>query len=273
MAAMVIASAPLHLARRVKATLRRAAHTSAPLRFTTRELGGRHAIAVYALRDGPPAHVAMRHNTPDVLGFDQIFCQAHHAEPPDAAQAIGELHRPPRVLDLGANVGHYAAWASRHWPGAQITTVEPDGGNLEVLRRSCAANGGSWAVVAAAAGASAGELRFHAGNFSVSRAALPGDHGADVVTVAQVDALALAAEHDVLKLDIEGGEWELLADPRLATLPIVALTLEYHAHLCPEADTHGCAQRLLRAGGFELRRMEDIEGAPPDEGVLWAWRT
>ena len=264
--------ASLQLARRLKATARRALRTAAPVRFTLRELGGRNVVGVYAVRGSAGTRVAMRHGTPDILTFDQIFCQAHHAEPAPALAAIAALGAPPRVLDLGGNIGLYAAWAAAHWPGARITTVEPDEGNLTVLRRVSAANGGSWRVIAAAAGASTGELRFRGGNFAVSRAAVPGDDDVNVVTVPRIDALELAAGHDVLKLDIEGGEWEILADPRLAKLPVVALTLEYHRHLCPDDDTHACAERLVRAGGFALQRMEHIHGAPADEGVLWAWR-
>jgi FkbM family methyltransferase len=260
------------LVARLKPSAQRAARTARPLRFFAREAAARGGVAVYGLRGAPGVRVAVRHGTPDAESFDQIFCQDVHALPEPAVAAIAALGRPPRVLDLGANVGLFAAWAAAHWPAAQITCVEPDAGNLAVLDAARRANGGSWRVIDAAAGATPGELRFQAGRFAVSRAALPGVDGPDVITVPMVDALELAAGHDVLKIDIEGGEWEILADPRLATLPLAVLTLEYHPHLCPVADTHSHAVALLEAAGFAIRRVPHVYAAPPDNGALWAWR-
>ena len=257
---------------RLKPSAQRAARTAGPVRFFVREAAARGGVRVYGLRGAPAVRVAVRHGTPDAESFDQIFCQDVHALPEPVVAAIAALGRPPRVLDLGANVGLFAAWAAAHWPGAQITCVEPDAGNLAVLDAARQANGSGWRVIDAAAGAAPGELRFEAGRFAVSRAALPGKDGPDVITVPVVDALELAAGHDVLKIDIEGGEWEILADPRLAALPLAALTLEYHPHLCPAADTHSHAAALLEAAGFTIRRVPHVYGAPPDNGALWAWR-
>jgi FkbM family methyltransferase len=257
---------------RLKPSAQRAARTAGPVRFFARETAARGGVHVYGLRDAPQVRVALRHGTPDVESFDQIFCQDVHDVPEPAAAAIAGLGRPPRVLDLGANVGLFAAWAASRWPGAELTCVEPDAGNLAVLHAASRANGGRWRVVEAAAGAAPGELRFQAGRFAVSRAALPGEDGPGLVTVPVVDALELAAGHDVLKIDIEGGEWEVLADPRLAALPLAALTLEYHPHLCPAADTHGHAVELLEGAGFAVRRVPHVYAAPPDNGALWAWR-
>jgi FkbM family methyltransferase len=257
---------------RLKPSAYRAAHTARPARFFARETAARGTIGVYGLRRASRVRFALRHGTPDAESFDQIFCQEVHDAPEPAVAAIRALGRPPRVLDLGANIGLFAAWAAARWPGAEITCVEPDPGNLAVLHVASQANGGAWRVVDAAAGTAPGELRFHAGLFAVSRAALPGEDGADLLTVPVVDALELATGHDVLKLDIEGGEWEILADPRLAELPLAALTLEYHPHLCPVADTHGHAIALLSSAGFEVRRVPHAYGAPPDDGALWAWR-
>jgi FkbM family methyltransferase len=257
---------------RLKPSAQRAARTAGPLRFFAREAAARGGVRVYGLRGAPDVRVALRHGTPDAESFDQIFCQDVHALPEPVVAAIAALGRPPRVLDLGANVGLFAAWAAARWRGAEITCVEPDTGNLAVLHAASRANGSGWRVIDAAAGAAPGELRFQAGRFAVSRAALPGDNGPDVVTVPVVDALELAADHDVVKIDIEGGEWEILADPRLAALPLAALTLEYHPHLCPTGNTHSHAVGLLEAAGFAIRRVPHVYGAPPDNGALWAWR-
>jgi FkbM family methyltransferase len=256
---------------RAKPSAVHGAHTTSPVRFVTREFIGT-GVGVYGLKVAPEVRVALRHGTADAQSFNQIFLQDAHGEPPAAAAAIAALGRPPRVLDLGGNVGLYAAWAEVHWPGCSVTTVEPDPENAAVLRVAAAANGARWAVIEAAAGTSDGELAFRADGSSMARAVEPGDDGPDVVNVVMIDALKLADGHDVMKLDIEGGEWAILADPRLASSRLVAITVEYHAHLCPGPDTHGLAQALLRDAGFQVSRQDHVVGAPPEEGVLWAWR-
>jgi FkbM family methyltransferase len=257
---------------RLKPSAQRAGRTARPFRFFVREAAGRGGVGVYGLRKERAVRVAVRHGTPDVESFDQVFCQEVHDVPGPVAAALGGLDRPPRILDLGANIGLFAAWAAARWPGAELTCVEPDADNLAVLHAAARANGGGWDIVEAAAGTAPGELRFAAGRFAVSRAALPGETGAEIVTVPLVDALELAARHDLIKIDIEGGEWEILADPRLREVPTTAITLEYHPHLCPAPDTHSHAAALLDAAGFTVRRVPHVYGAPPDDGALWAWR-
>jgi hypothetical protein len=71
-------------------------------------------------------------------------------------------------------------------------------------------------------------------------------------------------------MDVEGGEWAILADPRLATLKATAIRLEWHTMLCPQPDAHAEAIRLLRAGGYT--RIVDADYESRRNGVLWAWR-
>jgi hypothetical protein len=71
-------------------------------------------------------------------------------------------------------------------------------------------------------------------------------------------------------MDIEGGEWAILADPRLSQLKTSAIRLEWHTMLCPADDAHAEAVRLLRAGGFD--HIVDGSREHGLNGVIWAWR-
>lgn len=252
----------------LKPNAQRAARTTTPARFLARETARRPAGALYALRDAPDVHVALRHTTPDVDAFDELFVQEIYAEPEPVRAALDALGRPPRVGDLGANIGLFAAWIESTRPGSTLTCVEPDPFNLPILRRAAQANGDRWTIVDAAAAASDGELRFIAGEFAISRAADPGEAGA--TTVRAVDALALVADVELLKIDIEGGEWALLDDERLDGSATVALALEYHPEQCPEPDARAAAHARLRRGGFTV--IDVPTGAPPGYGSLWAYR-
>ena len=85
-----------------------------------------------------------------------------------------------------------------------------------------------------------------------------------------VDVLELLRNQkiDILKMDIEGSEYEILADERFADLDIGAIVMEWHT---PPGETRGkawCDDRL-RALGYEV---EDIFNKP-SYGMMWARRT
>jgi FkbM family methyltransferase len=251
----------------LKPSWQRSRHTTSPLRFFVREaLLRRRQTASYVMREGG-AQVTLRHATPDVFTLDEVFIQHTMDVPAEVDAAVARLGRPPVVADLGANVGMASAWLSARWPGARLVCVEPDPLNLEVLRE--AARAGGWRVVEAAAAAAPGTLEFSAGEFAASHAV---EGGGTIVEAIDFFALAEQERPDVVKIDVEGGEWALLGDPRLASLPAVALFLEYHPHLCPAADPQAEAHRLLEAAGFSVREVPATLGAPSGVGSLWAWR-
>jgi FkbM family methyltransferase len=264
---------------RTFAALVRSRHVTASARFVGREALGRRRTAQYALREAPRVQVVLRHATPDLEVFDEIFVQRLYALPPAVERALGVAERALRGVDAGANVGLFAAWVAARWPEAQITCIEPDPCNLPILERANAANGGRWRIVAAAAGVADGETAFLAGRFATSRAvAAPAGAAVDAEMDATIDVpvrdvLGILAAADLVKLDIEGGEWPILADPRLAThlRRVCAVALEFHPHGCPAPDARREAARLLRRAGFAA--VQDVPTrAPRGYGSLWAWR-
>lgn len=242
------------------ALLLRARAVTDPARFVAREL--RHADpATYTLRTG--VRVALRHNGADAVTLGEVFHERHY-EPPAALADFG----PGVILDLGANVGLFGAFALARWPEARIVAFEPDPSNAAVHERTISLNHAEerWELRRAAAAAADGELRFHASGDALSRL---GDDG-DLVVPAR-DVLPLIAEADLLKLDVEGGEWPLLDDPRFAAAPPRAVVLEYHPHLCPEDDPREAVLRRLRAAG--LTETHELFATADGHGMLWAWRT
>ncbi len=255
----------------LKPSARRAARVTTPGRFFVREALRRDVTANYSLRHAPTVPVVLRHHTRDLETFDQIFCQGAVAPPTAVAARLRQIGRPLRVLDLGANIGASAAWFGGEFSGATITCIEPDPANLEVLARAAALATPPWTVVAAAASTAEGELAFRFTNDSVSRAS----EDESGTSVRAVDALGLAIreQSDLVKIDIEGGEWALLADPRLADLPAVAIALEYHPHLSPAGRSpRDTAVGSLEHAGYHVHEVAHVEGAPAEDGSLWALR-
>ncbi len=131
-----------------------------------------------------------------------------------AGNCGGTAKHEAAVLDLGGNVGLFGLFAFERLSAETVTSIEPDPGNADVLRRCIECNrlGGRWSLVRAAASTHNGLLRFRAGKFADSRIAEPGEEG--TIEVPCVDAITMMAGVDLVKIDIQGGEWPLLHDPR-----------------------------------------------------------
>ncbi|MEX2031847.1 MAG: FkbM family methyltransferase [Dehalococcoidia bacterium] len=237
------------------------------LRFELNELRRRPRTDTYVLRASPVA-VSLRHRTPDVLVLDEIFSQRHYTFPPQVLQALAPVGAGPRVVDLGANIGLFGAWVLVHFPRASILALEPDPDNARVHSLAIAANRPSeWKLIQAAAGTTRGTVDFVAGSFTRSRLAR-GDEGGIEVPVEDVfDHLAGV---DLFKMDIEGGEWELLADPSFAASKARTVVIEYHPDLCPWDDPAEAAERLLHGAGYEV--FPGLTHVGEGVGVLWGVR-
>ena len=81
------------------------------------------------------------------------------------------------------------------------------------------------------------------------------------------DVFPFLAEADLVKFDIEGAEWAIVADHRFAELEAAAVVLEYHPIGAP-ADPEGTLAHELGRAGYQVGRP--VRGV--DGGVVWAWR-
>ena len=238
--------------------------TRSPLLFAANELRPGTHVAVYELREGG-VFVALRHKTADVLLLDEIFSQREYELPGPVAQLLDGLG-PLRIADVGANIGLFAAFVTTRHPLVEIVAIEADEANVTVLRRCAEANRdrARWTVVPAAAATSEGTVRFISGEYSLSRI---GDEGEPVPAV---DVFPYLAKAQLVKMDIEGAEWPILADPRFRSLRAPAIVLEYHQDGCPGTDPQAEAEAGLRAAGYEIAPgpAKPAYGA----GIIWGWR-
>jgi FkbM family methyltransferase len=243
-------------------------------RFLRGQLAG-HGTARYELRRRPGVF-HLRHGSGDVAILNKIFARdpaTSSYEPPAAVAAALDATRAPRILDVGANIGLFGVYALGRWPEARITSFEPDPDNFRVLDLTVGANQreGSWDDVPAAVSNADGELEFAPGDGAKSHLS-PTAADEATITVPAVDFFGRLGDGvDLVKMDIEGGEWQILADPRLATAPVRVIRLEWHTLLCPEDDARTAAVDLLKAGGFP--HVVDGDRQHGRNGVLWAWRS
>ncbi len=203
---------------------------------------------------GLPSPVNLRAATSDAATFVQIFLRGDLDFP-----LTGE---PKVILDGGANIGLSALYLHRRFPRARIVAVEFEASNYALLARNVAdypaivaVHAGLWPhdgrVVVANARA-AKWAHFPRGCDSTAVAdADPGRSGPATAfapdTVRAVSISTLMAEQgidhvDLLKLDIEGSEFELF-DGELSWLSRVStLAIELHERTRP-----GSSRRVVRA--------------------------
>lgn len=132
-----------------------------------------------------------------------------------------------RIVDLGANVGHFVEYAHTLYPAAVIDAFEPDPVNYERLR-TLPCNAYNVAV-----SRRSGEARFDATGDEASHLTAAGENvpPTNEITVMTMAApLALSGPPiDILKIDTEGAEVEiLLSTPHDIMKDVRYIALEFH---------------------------------------------
>jgi FkbM family methyltransferase len=175
----------------------------------------------------------------------------------DKRYALPEGVQPRTILDLGANIGASVLWFHRRFPGAEIHAVEPDGRALRKLRRNVAGLPGVTVHHLALAGEDGRRTFYEAEQTWSSSLMAEAAGGGRPTTVAALTLEALMRDHvgrqrvDLLKLDVEGAEWEVLPRQRLAEVAN-AVAGELHAGLLGD---EGLERDAWRHGlqDFEVR--------------------
>ncbi|MBE2317975.1 FkbM family methyltransferase [Solirubrobacter sp. CPCC 204708] len=163
--------------------------------------------------------------------FEEVFVEAEYAAP--------VALQPRRIVDLGSNIGVSILFFALRHPGVPITGVEASPTVFKRLQR----NVGSFPGVTLRFGAVTahpGPVVFHEGGASWSGSTRLSEHtgGGEQVEVPgfPLDEVLAAGDVDILKVDIEGGEFDVL--PASERIRDVALVMgEIHATPgTPEAD-------------------------------------
>jgi FkbM family methyltransferase len=240
------------------------------LAFAWRELMGHGESRSWLLKHGHRT-VTLRSGSRDRDILREMFVDQTYALPPEV-EGILRRRKQPKIVDLGANIGLFGLWVLNQWPDAQVHGFEPDPANLAILDRNLtsAPVASNWSVTRACAAPADGTIRFLTGRHAESRAIYEGEVTAEVTELPTVDVFPHLQDVDLLKIDIEGGEWPLLTDPRFDGLTVPAIVLEYHGYNCPgPGDSAQTARRLLEGRGYKVL---ETQRHPIGVGTLWAYR-
>jgi FkbM family methyltransferase len=232
------------------------------VRFATAQVLGGRRVGQYELTESGLT-LYLRHNTRDVDVLREIFVWGEYEMP---EEVVARVSPRPIVLDVGANIGLFGLFIYGRYPDARVISVEPDRGNAALLERCISANrlGDRWTTVVACASTGPGVIRFRSGLFCDSHIDPDGD------PVPAVDLFDLADEIDLLKMDIEGGEWPIIDDPRWREVDAKAILLEWHSDASPHPDARAWLFSSLITAGFTV---QPCLGEAANCGRLWAWRS
>jgi len=162
-----------------------------------------------ALRAPGVSHpVRVRAGSSDRRAFEQVFLDREYDFPVPG--------RPRFIVDAGANIGCASVWFASRFPSANIVAVEPDPGNHALLDRNVAPWGRVRTVQAAVWSRAASLTIDNPGDEPWAyrvREARPGEAAFPAVSIGGLLAEAGEEFIDVLKLDVEGAEREIFADP------------------------------------------------------------
>ncbi|HEY1689725.1 MAG TPA: FkbM family methyltransferase [Solirubrobacteraceae bacterium] len=227
------------------------------------------ATCVYRVRSSG-LRVQIAHGTPDVLTLDQAFYQHVYEPPQEICLRLDALGRPLRALDLGANVGLWGLWLQGRFRVEHVTAVEPDLENATKHLRQIALNRleGSWELQRAAATCSEQKVAFTVGRATTGHIVEQAQPG--TAEVDGLDIFSMLEGVDLLKIDIEGAEWPILADERLGELQVPVVMLEYHPYGAPAGAPEDAARSALAGVGYKTASMH---AAPDGTGIVWGLRS
>lgn len=180
---------------------------------------------------------------------------------------------PPRcdtIVDAGANVGLFSVWAARERPKARIVSLEPFPATFRHLEKNIHHNGLQERIRPlqyALAGTTGPRLIYSSGDSPNNGLVLRGmEDSADNTNAIEVPCISLAdflrAERletvDLLKMDIEGSEWEvILSTPGNILHSIRHIIVEYHEVNARFGYTPAQLIAHLSSAGHRLTRREE----------------
>jgi FkbM family methyltransferase len=222
------------------------------------------ALITVQLRNG----LRLRARIVELQAFLEIFFDGAYEQD---AIPWDEVHS---IVDVGANAGVATIWFAGRAPLATVLAIEPSPSVLPLLTANVTRNGlgNRVRVLAMALGSAPGSARVERAESSlVMRTSVAKESGPNVVPVLTLaQALENYDEVDVLKLDIEGSEYDvLLTAEEYVIRKIRVLVCEHH-----EVVGHKSFEIVdrLRSLGFRVaERTGSWQGNRP-EGLLCAVR-
>jgi FkbM family methyltransferase len=207
--------------------------------------------------------IVMRYSPPDFYTAGEVFSSRDYIGPFQIPSDLRNIH------DVGGNVGYTTVFLASRFPDSYINVFEPHPEHVQQINLNIALNSlqSRTTVHACAAGASSRKF-FLTDDATCSTLTDSPENGARPIDVIDWLDLAQKQQIDLLKMDIEGGEYEIIFDPRFEGIRIPYIFLEWH--IPPHSTRPNISKRLSELG-------YTIEAGPERQlpsgmcyGMIWA---
>jgi FkbM family methyltransferase len=172
------------------------------------------------------------------------------------------------VVDLGANVGYSILYFLHVYPLCRVIAFEPHPAHAAQINHNLELDRSHDRVelYPKAAGGKNCLMRL---TDARSASSLTDRMTADTLSVEMKDVFPIFGDKriDLLKMDMEGGEYEILADDRFPMLDIGAIVMEWHSRGQGIEDKRWCVERL-QGLGFVIEEIFTTAS----HGMFWATR-
>jgi len=167
----------------------------------------------------------------------------------------------PVILDCGANIGMATLYFKHIYPAARITSFEADPATAAVLQQNVEQNRLQDVTAYNLMLSNAeGEHVFYTGadlGGRLSMSANPGriSNSREIIVKAGKLSNFIDGPIDLLKLDVEGAEWDVMSDLRASgKMPLIRrMVIEYHHKIGGQASCFAAFLRMLEEEGFEYQ--------------------
>ena len=198
------------------------------LRVVCRTTRDRSHLSLLLKQNG--RRISLRANTSDIKCLEKVFIDREYRLPSEINPRFNI--NPRLIIDAGANIGMASLYFSREFPNAKIYAIEPDEENFKLLRKNCEGIPNIKPMLGAL-WPSHTNLQIVDPSvdnwlFTV-RAASEVQGSVNAITVPDILAESGMERIDLLKLDIEGAEFELFSESCEGWLPkINVIVIELH---------------------------------------------
>ncbi len=198
----------------------------------------------------------LRDNFGDVTNLPPLFYRnvyRYHGNPEEGA-----------ILDIGANIGLFSAWAAFHNPEKRIYCFEPLASNARLIPLNCPAA----VVFCKGLGRDCGSVKVRVDGQGIMASSIAtrwptGEQAIEVVPLDELIGQLGVDQIAFMKLDAEGMEVSILEGAGDTLRRTHRLAMESHS-----PELHRQSLRLLREAGFELEN-EKFTGST---GLVFASR-
>ncbi len=200
----------------------------------------------------------------DWAAVDEVVLRGDY----DIVDSLYEPKDRPTIVDLGANIGMFSLRVFTVCPSAVIHAIEPSSETYQVLTRNKLANTNlTWHLYHAAVWKNDGQVQFQNSEEASTLSAI-GEYGNEVVpaiSLATLFSTYVKAPVDLLKIDIEGGEEEVICGNHKLLSKVKEIIIEIHPDRCDQS-------RVTSALSVSFDYLYELQGSRPCNLFLLASR-